>query len=113
VSTSSTLVSILNKKKVHFKSNRISTETRLRSLEEMDEIFRKSTSIFDVVSVARDTPNRYGKSGELLINYLDTEAAHGARRRSSLIEPTYGKTKNDGERVERLEVGNGSSSGAS
>jgi hypothetical protein len=91
------------------------TETRLRSLEEMDEIFRNSTSVFNVVKVARDTPNRYGKSGELLINYLDTEAAAGARRRSSLIEPKYGKTggKSEGDRVERLENGYGSSSAAS
>ncbi|KAG9513568.1 general substrate transporter, partial [Aureobasidium melanogenum] len=91
-------------------------ETRLRSLEEMDDIFRNSTSVFNVVKVARDTPNRYGKSGELLINYLDTEAAHGAeRRRSSLVEPKYGKTggKGDGEQVERLEHGYGSSSAAS
>lgn len=92
------------------------TETRLRSLEEMDDIFRNTTSIFNVVKVARDTPNRYGKSGELLINYLDTEAAAGAeRRRSSLVEPRYGKTggKGDGEQVERLETGYGSSSTAS
>jgi hypothetical protein len=81
----------------------------------MDEIFRKTTSVFNVVKVARDTPNRYGKSGELLINYLDTEAAAGARRRSSLIEPKYGKTggKADGERVERLDPGYGSSSAGS
>ncbi|THV92568.1 general substrate transporter [Aureobasidium pullulans] len=92
-------------------------ETRLRSLEEMDEIFRNTTSIFNVVSVARDTPNRYGKNGELLINYMDTEAAAGARRRSSLVEPKYGHHskggKGDGEQVERLENGYGSSSAAS
>ncbi|KAI5247323.1 general substrate transporter [Aureobasidium subglaciale] len=90
-------------------------ETRLRSLEEMDEIFHKTTSVFNVVKVARETPNRYGKKGELLINYMDTEAAAGARRRSSLVEPKYGKTggKNDGEQVERLEHGYGSSSGGS
>ncbi|THY32689.1 general substrate transporter [Aureobasidium pullulans] len=92
-------------------------ETRLRSLEEMDEIFRNTTSIFNVVSVARDTPNRYGKNGELLINYMDTEAAAGARRRSSLVEPKYGHhskgSKGDGEQVERLENGYGSSSAAS
>jgi len=88
-------------------------ETRLRSLEEMDEIFRNTTSVFNVVKVARDTPNRYGKSGELLINYLDTEAAAGARRRSSLVEPKYGKTSGKGDRVERLENGYGSSSAAS
>ena len=79
----------------------------------MDEIFRNTTSVFNVVKVARDTPNRYGKSGELLINYLDTEAAAGARRRSSLVEPKYGKTSGKGDRVERLENGYGSSSAAS
>lgn len=61
-------------------------ETAYRSLEEMDTIFHKTTSIFDVVKVARDEPRRYGKNGELLINYDDTEeaAAHAeGRRRSS------------------------------
>ncbi|EKG12331.1 Sugar/inositol transporter [Macrophomina phaseolina MS6] len=61
-------------------------ETAYRSLEEMDTIFHKTTSIFDVVRVAREEPRRYGKNGELLINYDDTEeaAAHAeGRRRSS------------------------------
>ncbi|KAL2002547.1 hypothetical protein VTN02DRAFT_6534 [Thermoascus thermophilus] len=48
-------------------------ETAYRSLEEMDIIFRKTTSIFDVVRVAREEPRRYGKNGELLINYAETE----------------------------------------
>lgn len=50
----------------------------------MDEIFRKSTSIFDVVKIAQDTPRRYGKNGELLIDYLDTEAAGAMVRKSSV-----------------------------
>ncbi|KAF4535523.1 putative sugar transporter stl1 protein [Lasiodiplodia theobromae] len=61
-------------------------ETAYRSLEEMDTIFHKTTSVFDVVKVARELPRRFGKNGELLIDYNDTEeaAAHGgARRRSS------------------------------
>ncbi|EOD45806.1 Sugar/inositol transporter [Neofusicoccum parvum] len=61
-------------------------ETAYRSLEEMDTIFHKTTSVFDVVRVARDEPRRYGKNGELLIDYNDTEeaAAHAeGRRRSS------------------------------
>lgn len=49
----------------------------------MDEIFHKSTGIFDVVSMARpsNTPNRYDKDGHLVISYLDTEEH---RRRSSV-----------------------------
>lgn len=53
----------------------------------MDEIFHKTTNPFDVVKIAREMPNRYGKKGELLINYADTEA-HGEseRRRSSVAQ---------------------------
>lgn len=70
----------------------------------MDEIFEKSTNVFNVVSIARDTPNRYGKKGELLINYLDTEAAAGARRRSSVPSAQAGgKATKDNEKVEKLE----------
>lgn len=49
----------------------------------MDEIFHKSTSVFDVVRLARPsvTPNRYGKNGELLVNYLESDEH---RRRSSV-----------------------------
>lgn len=39
----------------------------------MDTIFHKTSSVFNVVSVARNEPHRYGKNGELLINYEDTE----------------------------------------
>ncbi|KAJ5224517.1 uncharacterized protein N7469_008020 [Penicillium citrinum] len=48
-------------------------ETAYRSLEEMDTIFHKTSSIFSLVSVARNEPHRYGKHGELLVNYQDTE----------------------------------------
>jgi hypothetical protein len=47
-------------------------ETAYRSLEEMDNIFRKTTSIFSVVRVAKEEPCRYGRKGELLVNYSTT-----------------------------------------
>lgn len=55
-------------------------ETAYRSLEELDTIFHKTTSIWDVVKVARDEPRQYGKNGELLISYDESDAV---RRRSS------------------------------
>ncbi|KAF2753377.1 sugar transporter STL1 [Pseudovirgaria hyperparasitica] len=61
-------------------------ETMGRSLEEMDAIFHKSKSVFDVVAIARNEPRRYGKKGELLINYEETEEFQAQqRRRSSVI----------------------------
>jgi len=69
----------------------------------MDEIFNKSTSVFDVVSVARDTPRPYGKNGELLVSYFDTEAAAAehTRRRSSVTGPV-GPSKSSVERTEKV-----------
>ncbi|KAF2003018.1 general substrate transporter [Amniculicola lignicola CBS 123094] len=60
-------------------------ETAYRSLEEMDEIFHKTTNVFDVVQVAKDVPHRYDHRGNLLIAYEDTEEARhvGERRGSS------------------------------
>lgn len=64
-------------------------ETAYRSLEEMDEIFHKTTGVFDVVQIANDMPHRYDKNGDLLISYEDTEEAHmfAERRRSSVVAP--------------------------
>ncbi|KAI1084192.1 general substrate transporter [Whalleya microplaca] len=56
-------------------------ETAYRSLEEMDTIFHKvsgAKGCFDVVRVAREEPRRYGKNGELLIAYDETDE-HKAR----------------------------------
>ncbi|EFQ98600.1 sugar transporter STL1 [Nannizzia gypsea CBS 118893] len=53
-------------------------ETAYRSLEEMDSIFRKTKSIFTVVKIAHETPRRYGKNGEVLIDYDETDE-HRAR----------------------------------
>lgn len=63
-------------------------ETAYRSLEEMDEIFHRTTNVFNCVKIAKELPHRYGKNGEMLIRYDDTEEAQDtARRRSSVIGP--------------------------
>lgn len=51
----------------------------------MDEIFHKTTNVFDVVKIARETPRRYGRKGELLVRYEDTEEYADAQRRRSTI----------------------------
>ncbi|KAH7073607.1 general substrate transporter [Paraphoma chrysanthemicola] len=60
-------------------------ETAGRSLEEMDEIFHKTTNPFNVVKIAHEMPRRYGKKGELLIPYEDTEEARETQRRRSSV----------------------------
>ncbi len=47
-------------------------ETAYRSLEEMDAIFIKTKNIFTVVWTAKHEPRRYGKNGEILIDYEET-----------------------------------------
>jgi len=47
-------------------------ETAFRSLEEMDSLFHKTKNIFAVVWVAKHEPCRYGKYGEVLIEYEET-----------------------------------------
>lgn len=75
-------------------------ETAYRSLEEIDTIFRKTKGWFSVVSVAKNEPLRYGKHGELLIDYEQTEeyarrhsvGSHGgAEPRSRGVEQVGGK----------------------
>ncbi len=39
----------------------------------MDRIFLKTTSVFDVVSVARKEPRRFGNRGELLVEFAEHE----------------------------------------
>src|ERR1700761_9613385 len=60
-------------------------ETAYRSLEEMDMIFHRTTNVFDVVKAAQEVPRHYGKKGELLIRYDDTEEYAEARRRRSSV----------------------------
>lgn len=50
-------------------------ETKLRSLEEMDAIFKKSSNVFDAVSISLKEPYRYDKNGQLKAHYLE-EAEH-------------------------------------
>ena len=56
-------------------------ETAYRSLEEIDTIFRKTKGWLDAVATARNEPLRYGKNGELLIDYEQTEE-HAVRSHS-------------------------------
>jgi hypothetical protein len=64
-------------------------ETAYRSLEEMDSIFQKTKNIFTVVWTAKHEPRRYGKNGEMLINYEESEehfrrASLASQRRASM-----------------------------
>lgn len=93
-------------------------ETAYRSLEEMDEIFHKTTNPFNVVKIAKELPHRYDKRGELLIDYADTEAAHEVERRRSSIagaeirQPTGGAMNEESEKgAELLEHGTNDSNG--
>jgi hypothetical protein len=66
-----------------------------------------------VVKVANDMPHRYGKKGELLIDYEDTEQARDAeRRRSSVVgvQPSggvFGQENEKGEKITREHFENG------
>ena len=64
-------------------------ETAYRSLEEMDSIFTKTKNIFTVVWTAKNEPRRYGKNGEVLIDYEETgeheRRMSTAERRGSVI----------------------------
>jgi len=67
-------------------------ETTGRSLEEMDEIFQEARGVrgaLDVVRIAHERPHRWGKNGELLIAYDETNTAE--RRRSSIARAHMGE----------------------
>ncbi|KAL9050948.1 MAG: hypothetical protein Q9162_006333 [Coniocarpon cinnabarinum] len=68
-------------------------ETRLRSLEEMDSIFLKTTNWFNCVSIAREEPHRYDKDGNLVIKYDETDDA--ALRRHSVVSTRKNSTTVD------------------
>lgn len=86
-------------------------ETAGRSLEEMDEIFHKTTNVFNCVQMAKDVPHRFDKRGNLLIDYIDTEEAREAeRRRSSVIGAAPGifsAEKDSREHTEKAGSGSG------
>jgi hypothetical protein len=79
-------------------------------LLEMDNIFRKTTHsspskvkpLFDVVKIAKKEPRLYGKHGELLVNYEDTEAHLEAERRRSSIVGGYGNEKPTAQNIENI-----------
>ena len=68
----------------------------------MDSIFRKCRSYFTLVKIARDEPRLYGKKGELLINYEETE--EHARRASGLSQPEEAAEKEKGLAMENESV---------
>lgn len=59
-------------------------ETTGRSLEEMDRIFRKTTSMFNLVRTAKEEPHMYGRNGELLhtVDDIEDDAINAVRRAS-------------------------------
>ena len=84
----------------------------------MDDIFRAVhgwKGAFTVVKVAHEMPRRYGKKGELLINYDETDGARrmSERRRSSVAAQEAGGARKkfssspdgSGEKVEDVEMG--------
>lgn len=75
-------------------------ETTMRSLEEMDLIFRKTTNVFDVVHVARTEPHMYGPNGELL-RTLDDVEDDAVRRASVLSNPNKNAARAHREHAEK------------
>lgn len=61
----------------------------------MDEIFHKTTNPFNVVRFAKpsETPRRYGKKGELLLNYLETEEGGRSRGTPSQAASSHGEAE--------------------
>ncbi|KAE8391091.1 general substrate transporter [Aspergillus alliaceus] len=59
-------------------------ETRYRSLEEMDNIFKKSTNVFNAVTLSIKEPYRYDKHGQLKPEYLE----EAIRRESASVQPS-------------------------
>ncbi|TVY92510.1 Sugar transporter [Lachnellula willkommii] len=88
-------------------------ETAYRSLEEIDNIFRQTKSgwagCLDVVRVAREEPRRYGKNGELLVDYEDTADVR-ARRSVAGGAPESNEAKGRGVEHAETETGSGESS---
>ena len=68
----------------------------------MDTIFRKTKNIFTAVWTAKHEPHRYGKNGEVLIEYADTgeheRRVSTAERRASIIS-ARSRTHYDSEKA--------------
>lgn len=74
----------------------------------MDEIFQEVHGFkgaFDVVKVSLEKPRRFGKNGELLIDYQDTERARSMaeRRRSSTAGQGTDQFKYEGGNAQQYE----------
>ncbi|KAJ5107836.1 Major facilitator superfamily domain general substrate transporter [Penicillium angulare] len=59
-------------------------ETRRRSLEEMDAIFKKSTNVFNAVTISVKEPYRYDEHGQLKPEYLEEVMRRESIRRDSV-----------------------------
>lgn len=57
------------------------SETAYRSLEEIDTIFKGTTNVFDVVTVAHSQPYRYGKNSKFLGKLPGPPGVHEPPRR--------------------------------
>lgn len=79
----------------------------MRSLEEMDRIFHKTTNIFDCVTLARNEPHMYGPNGELL-RTLDDVEDEAVRRASAITRPNKAHATQHTEHTEKLSDGNSS-----
>lgn len=55
----------------------------------MDSIFRKTKNVFSVVRTAKEEPRRFGKNGEVLIRYEETDERW--RRASASASASVGK----------------------
>jgi hypothetical protein len=75
----------------------------------MDSIFRKADReskgsffqpLFIVVTIAANEPRRYGKNGEALINYEDTEDHLSIERTRSSVARSSAEKKRDARAVE-------------
>lgn len=75
-------------------------ETRYRSLEEMDNIFKKSTNVFNAVTISVNEPYRYDKHGQLKPEYLE----EAIRRGSVLVHHGGDKAEGPTEKVESDET---------
>ncbi|KAJ6130554.1 hypothetical protein N7512_003334 [Penicillium capsulatum] len=63
-------------------------ETRYRSLEEMDDIFKKSSNVFNVVNISIREPHRYDKHGQLKPEFVEeiVQQDHAENKRAEHFE---------------------------
>jgi hypothetical protein len=64
-------------------------ETRYRSLEEMDAIFKKSDGVWSAVQHSIKEPYRYDKHGQLKPEYLEEAIRRESVRHSHVVEGKF------------------------